>query len=120
MPKFVSLAVLLLSACATSHPEARKDLLLFLQDGVTTRADVRMRIAQAPHIWCDGSIWTLRIGENTRGLFATRDTTVPGDTYSTQADEIHAGWTDARYSLVLEFGPDNRLLRHALVDVKGP
>jgi hypothetical protein len=90
-----------LSACA-SHPPARKDLLVFLQDGSTTKDEVKTRIGSAL-TWAGGDLWTYRIGEAADGLYLSPKKT---------------DWTDARYSLVLEFDYNGVLRRHALINIE--
>ena len=94
------LAALALSSCA--HPEGRKDLLSFLQDGSTTKNDVVTRIGAAS-VWSGGGIWTYRVGEETEGYYLPAKKT---------------DWSDARYCLVLQFGPNGVLRRHALINIE--
>ena len=117
MGRFAVLLGILLCACTTN---GRKDLLVFLQDGTTTRSEVKARIDQKPNEWVDGAIWTFRIGEDSGGLFPSKSVVKLSGAYLTGAEDIDEGWADARYSLVLEFDASDRLRRHALVDVKGP
>lgn len=101
-PRVGMLAVLALAAC-TSHPPGQRDLLSFLQDGVTTRKEAETRIQQFPGEWEGGRLLTFRIGEDSDGYYP--------------APARH-DWTGVRYSLVLEFDAAGVLRRHALVDVK--
>ena len=94
------LAGLGVSSCA--HSEGHKDLLAFLQDGTTTKNEVETRIGPAS-VWGDGHIWTYRIGEATEGLYLSANKSC---------------WSDARYSLVLEFDPNAVLRRHALINIE--
>ena len=81
-----------------------KDLLAFLQDGTTTKNEVETRIGPAS-VWGDGHIRTYRIGEATEGLYLSAN---------------KSRWSDARYSLVLEFDPNAVLRRHALINIETP
>jgi hypothetical protein len=57
-----------------------------------------------PHrFWGGGSIWTYRLGEETEGYYLPAKKT---------------DWSDARYSLVLEFGPNGVVRRHALINIE--
>ena len=93
--------MLAMSGCV-HHPPGHKDLVAFLQDGITTKAEARERIDQVPKEWSGGRIWTFRIGEDSDGLYPFRSA---------------EGWSGVRYSLVLEFDANGVLHRHALVDV---
>lgn len=98
------LTMLAVSACAAEHPKGQADLLAFLHDGATTKEEVKSKLGYAS-IWLNGSLWTYRLGQGTDGLYLS-----PHWKY----------WTDTRYSLVLEFGPDGILRRHGLVNVERP
>ena len=99
-PLVCMLAGLALGSCV--HPEGHKDLLAFLQDSTTTKKAVETRIGPAS-IWGEGRIWTYRVGEATDGFYLS---------------EKKSGWSDARYSLVLEFDPNGVLRRHALINIE--
>jgi hypothetical protein len=99
-PFVCMLAVLALCSC--THPEGHKDLLAFLQDGTTTKKEVETRIGPASS-WSDGRIWTYRVGEADDGFYLS---------------ERKNDWADARYSLVLEFGANGVLSRHALINIE--
>jgi hypothetical protein len=99
-PVVCMLAGLALGSCV--HPEGHKDLLGFLQDGTTTKKEVETRIGPAS-AWGEDRIWTYRVGEVTEGFYLS---------------EKKSDWSDARYSLVLEFDPNGVLRRHALINVE--
>ena len=91
-----------LALCSCAHPEGHKDLLAFLQDGTTTKNQVETRIGPAS-TWGGGRVWTYRLGEATDGFYLS---------------EKKSDWSDARYSLVLEFDPNGVLCHHALINVE--
>jgi hypothetical protein len=95
-PFICMLVALTLGSCVEGH----KDLLSFLQDGTTTKNEVETRLGPAS-VWGNGRIYTYRVGEKAEGFYL-----------SPTKEE----WL-ARYSLVLAFGPNGVLRRHALIDV---
>lgn len=78
-------------------------LLTFLQDGVTTREDVYMKLAEPSAVWEDGRILTYQLDHNHQGYVPMR--------------RRETAWT-AKYSLVLSFDKQGILLRHSLVRMK--
>jgi hypothetical protein len=107
------LAVLMFSfaGCATADkavPGARLDLLEFLQDGTTTRAEAALRLGQPTAILERENILTFRIGEDVnKGYYVVGAPSTTG-----------WAWETARYSLVLVFDGNGVLENHSLVLVK--
>lgn len=89
-------------ACA-SYPPGDPQLLDFLQDGITTREDVYMRLAEPSAVWEGGRMMTYQIDRNEKGYVPMR--------------RREAAWT-AKYSLVLAFDNQGILRRHSLVKTK--
>jgi len=92
----------LLAACA-SYPPGDPQLLTFLQDGVTTREDVYLKLAEPSAVWEGGRILTYQLDHNNQGYVPMR--------------RREAAWT-AKYSLVLSFDQQGILRRHSLVRIK--
>lgn len=94
--------VLVLSACASSRgPIENADVtaqLGFLNRPGLTRADVEARLGEAPKDYEMDSVVSYAV-------YVDRD----GRLTTTRTD----GW--ARYTLMLEYAPDGRVLRHALL-----
>ncbi len=95
----------LLVSCATTNPYASRTLLDFLEDGMTTKEQVVLRLGQASGTYEAERIVTYRIGEDDSGYFV-RDRTSAMD------------WQNTSHSLVLVFDENNVLRRHSLVPVK--
>lgn len=97
---FILLAIL--TACA-SYPPGDPQLLTFLQDGVTTREDVYMKLAEPSAVWEGGRVMTYQLDRNNQDYVPMR--------------RREAAWT-AKYSLVLVFDEQGILRRHSLVRMK--
>lgn len=93
----------LLSACASTPPIGKHDLLDFLQDGRTTKEEVFLRLAEPSATFEDGRIFTYRLNEDEGGY------TIKG--------AKSKGWS-GKYSLVLSFDEGGILRRHSLVRVQ--
>jgi hypothetical protein len=98
-----ALACLLLAACSTA-PIGHKDLLDFLNDGVTRRDDVYLKLGEPSARFEDLRILTYRIGKDDGGYFP--------------AGGPRGDWSGLPYSLVLVFDSSGILTRHALVEVR--
>ena len=104
------LAGLALDPC--SHPEGHKDLLAFFA-GRNDNKERQQRTTSRPGwgplpFWGGGSIWTYRMGEATDGFYL-----------SPKKEDLSSkkrGWSDTRYSSVLEVDPNELLRRHTLVN----
>ncbi len=100
---FIASSLLALGACATT-PLGHKDLLNFLADGVTPKADVYSKLGKPSGEYEESRILTYRLGKNKGGFFT--------------ADAPHGDWSTYRYSLVLVFDATGILTRHSLVEVR--
>ena len=99
----VLVGTLVLLVGCESPPVAKEELLAFLADGATARAQVHERLGEPSRRYEQSNLESYRVGRRELGWFVH-----PG----------HDGWTEARYSLVLEFDEQGLLKRHALVDVR--
>ena len=99
------------SGCATpTHaiPGASPDLLVFLQDGATARADIVLRLGQPSAKLEQEKILTFRLGQDPKqGFYIIR--TREGQQWQ---------WESVRYSLVLIFNAEGVLQKHNLVLVE--
>lgn len=95
----------LLLGCATTNPHASKTLLDFLEDGMTTKEEVVLKLGQPSGTYEAEKIVTFRIGKDDLGYFV-RDRSSGMD------------WVNTSHSLVLVFDENNILRRHSLVPVK--
>ena len=104
---WIALLSTVVASCATTEPlQGDPALFDFLQDGVTTRDAVMLRLGQPSATFQDERILTYRIGEIAdKGYFVE----VPSATQQ---------WQHVRYSLVLVFGADDKLQKHSLVSVQ--
>ncbi len=95
--------ICILTGCATP-PLGHKDLLDFLNDGITRAEEAQHKLGQPTGRYEDSRILTYRLGKDEGGYFlvGTRD------------------WSEAQYSLVLVFDADGILRRHALIKVRSP
>lgn len=97
-----------LASCATAPPPppavGRHDLLDFLQDGRTTRADVYMKLGPPGREFERGRITTWRLHRDAGGYYLV--------------SSAGMGWRGGRYELVIEFGEDSVAQRHSLIEVK--
>jgi hypothetical protein len=99
---------ILAAGCATTPPPpalGQPDLLNFLQDGRTTRADTYLKLGPPGREFESGRIATWRLDRDAGGYFLVSS----GKT----------GWRGARYELVVVFGEDGVAQRHSLVEVRG-
>lgn len=78
-------------------------MLDFLQDGITTREDVYMKLAEPSAVWEGGRIMSYQLDRNDKGYVPMR--------------RREAAWT-VKYSLMLAFDEHGVLRRHSLVDIK--
>ncbi|MDP2240976.1 MAG: hypothetical protein Q8K18_12550 [Burkholderiales bacterium] len=95
---------LVLTACAT-EPVGRKDLLTFLNDGVSRREEVFLKLGE-PSAQYEGSrILAYRLRKDAGGhiLVGRRD-----------------NWAGVHYNLMLVFDADGVLIRHSVVEVRSP
>lgn len=110
---FLALAlVLTLVGCATTLPlKGRGDLLTFLADGKTTRAEVLTTLGQPSGRFENDKILTYRLGfePTNNGYYVVERETDPSTGWSQ--------WTLAKYSLVLCFDDAGVLRKHSLVEV---
>ncbi len=100
----VALAVLQLAGCA-SPPAGRKDLLEFLHDGSTTRAQVELALGEPNAQFENSRVLAYRLKKGAAGYVLLR-----------QRD----GWTSVQYDLMLLFDAAGVLQRHSLVEVRSP
>ncbi len=103
-------AAMLLTSCAAEkplyNPDADTHLLEFLQDGVTTREDVTLKLGQPSVSLEQGAIMTYRIVEQS------------DHSYYVVAREPELTWMDVSYSLVLVFDANQVLSQHSMVPVQ--
>ncbi|MHC1742920.1 MAG: hypothetical protein AB9873_07795 [Syntrophobacteraceae bacterium] len=102
------LLVALLISCATTKMngiEGSRTLLNFLEDGVTTKEEVVLKLGQTSATYEIGRILTYRIGSNDSGYIL-----LPGMS--------GANWAVTSHSLVLIFDENNVLRKHSLVPVR--
>lgn len=88
--------------CA-SNPVGNKQLLSFLQDGVTTREEIYLRLAEPNATFEGGRILTYRLDEDGSGYVLQK--------------RVGRGFT-GKYSLVLAIDEQDILRRHSLVRIK--
>lgn len=99
----------LLTGCVTP-PNARKDLLAFLEPGRTTREEVLLKLGQPSGSFEQEKILTYRIGQyGEEGYFIVS----PKVFYPGQS----ASWQNVHFSLVIVFDGQGRLRKHELVKV---
>jgi hypothetical protein len=97
-------ACVALIGCATA-PAGRKDLLEFLNDGVTRRDDVRLNLGEPSAEYEGSRVLAYRLVRNDTGyvLVGRRDT-----------------WYGVQYNLMLVFDGDGVLRRHSIVEIRSP
>lgn len=104
MPGRSAIAVLAVAcafaACA-DVPTGRADLLDFLDDGVTQRDEVRLRLGEPSATYEGETILAFRLRKDRQGYLLVR----PSD-----------AWQGVRYNLMLAFDAGGVLRRHALVE----
>ncbi|MBN2514110.1 MAG: hypothetical protein JXB18_14320 [Sedimentisphaerales bacterium] len=112
----VLMVIFTLVGCATTGSltvpqKGSSDLLNFLIDGKTTRADVVMTLGQPSGRFEKDKILTYRLGfESKNNCYYLVEREVPTNAnWST--------WRQAKYSLVLMFDEYGVLLKHSLVEV---
>ena len=95
---------LALAACA-SAPTGRKDLLDFLNDGVTRREDVHLNLGEPSARYEGSRIFAYRLVKDEAGyvIVGRRDT-----------------WYGVQYNLMLVFDGEGVLRRHSLVEIRSP
>lgn len=100
---------LLLTGCATP-PNARTDLLAFLEAGKTTREEVLLTLGQPSGSFEQERIFTYRIGEyGEHGYFIISPKVVlPAQSTS---------WQNVQFSLVIVFDDQGRLRKQQLIRV---
>ena len=101
-----SVFVFIISGCATNKIHGDKNLLKFLQDGITSKEEVILALGEPSYVYEQESIYTYRLagdGENGYRLMIG----FPGH-----------GWDLVDYSLVLIFDKHDILKKHTLVPVK--
>jgi len=89
-----------------NYAGARSDLLAFLQNGVTTRADAVLQLGTPTATLEQEKIITFRIGQD------------PKQGYYVVSPRQASPWQSVRYSLVLVFNAEGVLQRHRLVLVE--
>lgn len=102
------LTAMLVASCATTPPPpayGQPDLLGFLQDGRTTRADAYLKLGPPGREFENGRIASWRLDRDAGGYFLV--------------SSGRTGWRGARYELVVIFGEDGVAQRHSLVEVRG-
>ena len=107
----VALLSLLLAGCATTEPlKGRADLLEFLANGRTTRAETLLHLGQPSGRFEQERILTYRLAVESKhhGYYVVERETQPTG-WST--------WSRAKYSLVLVFDEGGLLREHSLVEV---
>jgi hypothetical protein len=94
-----------LVACATP-PVGHKDLLDFLDDGVTQREDVHLHLGEPSARYEGSRIYAYRLAKDEAGyvIVGRRD----------------SNWYGVQYNLMLVFDREGLLRRHSLVEVRSP
>jgi hypothetical protein len=105
------LLVLTLVGCATAPLKGNADLLDFLADGTTTKAEVLTTLGQPSGRFENDKILTYRLGfePNNKGYYVVEREADPRTGWPT--------WMRAKYSLVLCFDDAGVLRKHSLVEV---
>lgn len=89
----------------TTPPVGRADLLDFLRDGTTTRAEVHLRLGEPSSQYEQDRVLAYRLAKDAGGFAVVRP---------------QPGWAGVSHNLMLAFDADGVLRRHALVEVKAP
>ena len=102
---------LLLAGCATMPPLGRPDLLDFLVDGNTPKAEVIRKLGRPSGTFEADEIFTYRLGfeSKSKGYYVVER--------ETDASPWPV-WKCAKYSLVLVFNDRSILQTHSLVNIK--
>lgn len=98
-------AAVMLVACADAPPLGRQDLLDFLQDGLTRREEVRIRLGEPSSHYEGERILAFRLGTDRGGYVLVK----PG-----------SNWSGVGYNLMLAFDTEGVLRRHSLVEIGSP
>ena len=98
-------ASMLVSAGCSTTPAGRGDLLDFIQDGVTTRVDIILRLGEPSATYENSRIMTYRLSRDEGGWFLR----VPDKR-----------WYGNVANLVVVFDERSVVTRHSLVQVRGP
>jgi hypothetical protein len=116
---FSSLAfIIVVASCATPHIQTtdtqlllKSDLLGFIQDGVTTREEVALKLGMPSALFEGEKILMYQLRINRAGKWHL---------VSPQINEYSGfrEWREGTYSLVLVFGADGVLQKHSLVEAK--
>jgi hypothetical protein len=95
---------MLLAACALA-PVGHKDLLDFLNDGITHREEVQLKLGEPSAQYECSRIQAYRLRKDEGGyvLVGRRDT-----------------WYGIQYNVMLVFDADGILRRHSVVEVRSP
>jgi len=102
----VALAMLAAVGCATHPPVGRADLLEFLHDGTTSRADVILKLGPPNRTFENNRIASWRLAKDEAGYFLVAPTPT--------------GWYGARYELVVVFTANDVMEQHSLVEIRAP
>lgn len=102
--------VLACAGCAALPPAGGDELVGFLRDGQTTRAEAERRLGRPSGVFESGRLLTYRVGYDETGR---RYRVVPREGNASGWPD----WTKADYSLVLLF-EGGRLRQHELIKVK--
>ena len=104
----LSVAALLLTGCEATEVAAAGNpkMFEFLQDGITTRAEVDLKLGRPSLSLGQGKILTYRVGGySNRNYYLVKQETEPK-------------WQRVHYSLVLVFDENQLLQKHSMVDVQ--
>lgn len=109
----VALAAILMgmlgAGCVTT-PNARQDLLNFMEPGRTTREEVLLRLGQPSASFEKEKIFTYRLGQyGEQGYYIISPKTI--------LPAQGASWQNVHFSLVIVFDEEGRLRKHKLVKV---
>ena len=100
----IAASMLVLSGCSTT-PVGRGDLLDFIQDGVTTRADIVLRLGEPSATYENSRIMTYRLSRDEGGWFL-------------QVSDKR--WHGNVANLVVVIDDHSVVIRHSLVQFRGP
>lgn len=103
LPRQMLLTICLILAACAAQPIGQKDLLEFLNDGVTRRDDALLKLGEPTATYESSKILAYRLRKDEAGyvLLAHQE-----------------NWRSAEYSLILVFDAQGVLQRHALVQVR--
>lgn len=107
----VTCLALVACATATTPTKGRNDLLSFLNDGITRRDEVRVKLGEPSAEFERSRIAAYRLGRDEAGFFVVE-----------RRESWSESWSGVRYNLMLVFDGDGNavLCRHALVEVRSP